>query len=361
MFTISLFLVHTILFGYVFTNSIVAGAISDNASQMMWFLITVIVTYFYVSQNNLFSIFISTSFYVSGLQLLIAGLMHRQDFVNPVWGLYQAFTADIRYKTAFGFVHPGYLSNACFLVIVLSVYFFELNRYKTGKQRTVMWVSLIGIDLLAGSMLMAAAERSGIISTFIVISFYFVFVFLRVRLEKKTSIFFASLFSVALIVTEVTGGFTYIWSNSNRALNITKNYPVFLELGNLWTGMGYTDNSAFHSEIAVFGMDTSSLDMYYVYIFFTTGIIGCILIGSALVIMLIKLLTQRKTALNITTIGLYLAMLFFAFWQCNMVTYRYVSPTMLFLIILFSMSDDFCLGALYEDKKNDGCEIKEAI
>ena len=147
------------------------------------------------------------------------------------------------------------------------------------------------------------------------------------------------------MITEITGGFTYIWNNSNRALNITANYPVFLQLGNLWTGMGYTDNSAFHGEIAVFGMDTSSLDMYYVYIFFTTGVIGCIIIGAALLLMLIKLLTQRKTALNITTIGLYLAMLFFAFWQCNMVTYRYVSPTIFFLIILFSMSDDFCMGS----------------
>ena len=352
LFTIGLFLLHTILFGYIFTNPIAAENIDSNASQMMWFLIMVLVTYLYVSQNNLFELFISTSFYVTGLQLLIGLLMYPGDFVNPLWGLKQAFAGGIRYKTTFGFVHAGYLSNAAYLVIVLSIFYYELKRHYTGRQKMIMWVSLLVIDGLAFEMLMAAAERSGIISVAMVVMFYAAFVFFKLRIEKKTLIFFFVLFFIAIVIMAALGVFTYIWANSNRSLNISVNYPVFKELGNLWTGMGFVDNSGFHKEIAAFGVETSSLDLYYVYIFFTTGVVGCIIIGLGVLIMLFSLLLRCKSNLHITTLGLYLSMLFFAFWQCNMVTYRYVSPTILFLIVLFSMSNDFCMGRSIRDAKS---------
>lgn len=342
--TIGLFIVHTFIFGYIFTNPIAATTIETNVSQMMWFLLMVLVTYIYVSQNNLFELFINTSFYVTGVQLIVAGLLHHSDFVNPIWGLVQSFTADVRYKTTFGYVHAGYLSNTCYMVLILAIFYYELNRKKTGKKKTFMWASLVIIGGLAVLMLTAAAERSGILSTCIVYGIYLVFVLCRIRVEHKTKMAFTIIIVVALLVMEATGVFTYIWDNSNRSLNITVNYPVFQQLGNLWTGMGYVDNSGFHEDVLAFGVRTSSLDMYYVYIFFTTGVLGCILIGLALIIMLIRLFVLKKTNLRIITIGVYLSMLFFAFWQCNMVTYRYVSPTILFLIVLFGMSDDFCMG-----------------
>ena len=351
LFVIALFLLHTILFGYIWVNPIAAENIDTNASQMLWYLLMVLVTYLYVAQNNLFELFITTSFYVTGFQFLLCVLLHPQDIVNPIWGFLQAFGGGIRYKTTFGYVHAGYLSNAAYLVLVLSVFYYELNKHYDGIRKKVMWISLAVVDLLAIEMLAAAAERSGIISVFMVVSFYFVFVVFKVRIERKTSMIFGILAAIGLLILEFTGTFTYIWKNSNRELNITINYPVFKQLGNLWTGMGFVDNSGFHKEISAFGVETSSLDLYYVYIFFTTGVIGCILIGGALVIMLLRLLFQKKTDLNITTIGLYLSMLFFAFWQCNMVTYRYVSPTVLFTIILCGMNKDFCMGSKIEKDK----------
>lgn len=354
LFVIALFFLHTILFGYIFTNPIAAENIDTNASQMMWYLLMVLVTYLYVAQNDLFELFITVSFYVTGFQLVLCVLLYPHDIVNPIWGFLQAFGGGIRYKTTFGFVHAGYLSNAAYLVIVLSVFFYELNKHYDGIRRKIMWISLIVIDMLAIEMLAAAAERSGIISAFMVVAFYAVFVLFKVRIEKKTAIALVVLAVVALVVLEFSGVFEYIWKNSNRELNITMNYPVFKQLGNLWTGMGFVDNSGFHKEIAAFGVETSSLDLYYVYIFFTTGVVGCILIGVALVTMLLRLLFQKKTDLNITTIGLYLSMLFFAFWQCNMVTYRYVSPTVLFTIIMCGMTSDFCMGS----KKKELDEVR---
>ena len=345
--SLSIFMIHTILFGFVFNTSlgaqIAAENINKNVDQLIWFLLVVFVTYIYVAQNGIFRLFISASFYVTGLQLLIGCLQHRGDIVNPLWGFRQAFGGGIRYKTTFGFVHAGYLSNAAYLVIVLSIFFFEIYRHYKDARRIIMWISLIVIDGLAVEMLAAAAERSGIISTAIVVGFYLFFVFFRIRVELFTKVAFAVLLAIGAVCLVASGVFDYIWSNSNRELNIVINYPIFQELGNLWTGMGYVDNSGFHGDIMAFGVKTSSLDMYYVYIFFTTGVIGCILIGFVLIFMLVELLVHNKSPLNTTAIGLYFSMLFFAVWQCNMATYRYVSPTILLVIILCAMSDDCCI------------------
>ena len=343
----SLFFIHAVLFGFVFNNTagahIAAENISVNVTQMIWYLLMVLATYLYVSQNGIFKLFITLSFYVTGLQLLIAAALHRQDFVNPVWGLIQSFTADIRYKTQFGFIHAGYLSNATYLVVVLSLFFFELYRHDPDKRiRSIMWISLIFLDVLALEMLMCAAERAGIISTLILLFIYCIFVFLRIRLEARTTILLIMAGVFFVFVMAAAGVFTHIWDKSNRALNITVNYPIFLKLGNIWTGMGFVDSSGFHEVILDFGDRTSSLDMYYVYIFFTTGIIGCILIGLGLMTILVKLFSLKKTDLNITAIALYVSWLFFAFWQCNMVTYRYPSPTILYTILLCAVSRGFC-------------------
>ncbi len=344
LFAITLLLAHTILFGYVFVNDLVALHISENASQMFWFLLFVLVTFLYVSQHNFFKGFINLSFYACGLQLLIGLLHHRNNIVNPVWALIHAFTADIRFKNAFGFVHAGYTSNAAYLVLVLSLFFFEIYRNTEEFRKPWFWISFLTIDAIAGLELCAAAERSGIISTFIVFAVYIAFVLLRIRVERKTLWGFIVLGVIAILVLEATGTFEEIWGKSNRDLNITVNYPLFKAYGSPWTGLGFIENAAFHADRNLFPMATSSLDMYYVYIYFSTGLIGSIMIGVALLAITLKLLFNKKTGLNILAMGFWLSMLFFAFWQCNMFTHRYISSYVISTIFLCTMSNDCCLG-----------------
>ncbi len=343
MLVMLLYISHAVLFGYVFVNAIVAYHISDNASQMIWFLLFVLVTFLYVSQNNFFKGFINLSFYACGLQLFIAMINHRDNIVNPLWALVHSFTADIRYKNAFGFVHAGYTSNACFLTLVLSLFFFEIYRHTEEFKKLWFWLSFLVIDAIAGIELMAAAERSGIISTFLVFAVYIIFVFFRIRIERKTLWFLIGLGVVAVLVFIASGTFEDIWSKSNRDLNITVNYPLFKQYGSTWTGLGFVENAAFHADRNLFPMATSSLDMYFVYIYFSTGLLGTIMLGTALLIILIKLLINKKTDLNILAMGFYGAMLFFAVWQCNLFTHRYISSYVISVIFLCTMSNDCCL------------------
>lgn len=347
MLVIMLYLTHTILFGSVFINDIVAYEINENASQMLWFLLFVVVTFLYVSQNNFFKGFITLSFFTCGLQLIIAMVNHRGDIVNPVWGLVHAFTATYRNRNEFGFTHAGYTANAAFLVLALSLFFFEIYRKTDEIKKAWFWISFLTIDAVAGIELMSSAERSGIISTFIVFFIYAVFAFFHIRIERKTLWVGIGLAVVAVVALIATGVFADIWSKSNRDLNITVNYPLFKAYGSPWTGLGFIENAAFQSERSLFPMATSSLDMYFVYIYFATGLLGSVMIGLALLIILIKLLANKRTDMNILALGFYSAMLFFAFWQCNLFTHRYISSYVISTIFLCTMSNDCCMG---EDK-----------
>ena len=208
---------------------------------------------------------------------------------------------------------------------------------------------LLGLgDMIALLILFSSAGRSGILTLVIVCAVYFGGLWLtKCTKENRRIILIALVLLLALIIVylAVSGGFDRIWANSNRSLNITVNYPIFKQMGNIWTGMGFVENSNFQATRAnnftsAFGVRTSSLDMYYVYLYFTTGIIGCILIGTALIYILYQLIKNIGKPQALFGLALYVGWLFYGFWQCNIFTYRYYSPWF-YLVVLLHIVDSF--------------------
>lgn len=344
LFVLLIYFVHTILYRTVFLNSLVTNEVLDNTSQMIWYLLFLLVTFLYVAQHNYFKGFIKLSYYSCGLHLVLMGIKYRSNFVNPLWGLVQTFTADVRFKNNFGFVHSGFTSLACFLVLVLSIFFFEIYRRTDEIRKMWFWLVFLTIDGFAALELVSAAQRSGLICTVMIFATYAFFVFFRIRIEKKTLAILIGIALTGVIAFVAFGGMAAVWGDSNRELNISVNYPLFEAYANPWTGLGYIENAGYHADRNLYPMPTSSLDMYYVYIFFSTGYIGIIMIGIALATILIKLLINKRTDFNIIGIWFYLTMLFFAVWQCNLFTHRYLSSYVISVLLLCSMSNDFCMG-----------------
>lgn len=335
---------HTILFGFVFINDSIEGAIHDHAMQMIVYLSMVMVTFTYIVQNNIFELFVNISYLVAGIQLLFSAVCHPGDFVNPLWGIVQTFTATFRYKNSFGFVHPGFLANECFLVFVLSILFWEVNKDKNAKRKKIVLCEFFLFDAIAFLMLIAAAERAGILSVAMLIIFYLFFSYTGLLRKKSMRLALPFIIIISIFAVVDSGLWAHIWENSNRELNITVNYPAFKQIGNIWTGMGYVGSDAFQKGSNVFSVTTSSLDMYYVYLFFTTGIIGCAIYGTSLVIILMKLVRGKKDSLGTAFLSIYISMLFLAFWQPSLFTYRYQSCFYLLVIMLVAISGGRCLG-----------------
>ena len=138
---------------------------------------------------------------------------------------------------------------------------------------------------------------------------------------------------LAIVVMASTGMLSDIWSQSNREGNISINLPYFVYHGDYVNGMGYMDNSGFLSK--AYGYDTTAMDIYYLYIFFATGILGSILIFGQMIYILYCLVRHSKTEGRDLALSLFFMMLFYAVWQVNYMNYRYWTG-MFHMVILFT-------------------------
>ncbi|MGM9552432.1 MAG: hypothetical protein ACI3XA_09290 [Clostridia bacterium] len=342
-------LLHTILFAYIFTNDIVKSLSHTHGIGMLfYFYIPVIITLTYVYENELFLTYTVTTYIACVIQLMYAAVNNLNHFVNPVSYL-KVFSSSSRVKFDFGFITYGYTAHYCVFALVVSLLIFDIlkNKKKLKSNLNALIIMAI-IDFVILCMLASSAGRSGILTVSLIAVVYFGGTFVSGLPKSKKKIFYAILSSALIIILVAliaTGAFGRIWADSNRDLNITVNYPVFKELGNIWTGMGYVENANFQATrennfTSAFGVRTSSLDMYYVYLYFTTGIIGCVLIGSALLYLLYLLIKNQGKPYALFGLALYIGWLFYAFWQCNLLTYRYYSPWF-YLVVLLYIIDSF--------------------
>ena len=342
-------LIHAVLFGFIFTNSIVVNlSHAHGIGMIFYYFIPVLVTLTYVYENNLLLTYTVATYIAVLIQLILAGITNLNHFVNPVSYL-RVFSNLGRVKFDFGFTTYGYTAHYCVFALLVSLFIFDiLRREEKLKSSIKPLVFLAAGDVLALLILLSSAGRSGIITVTIVCIIYFGGLWLGKCTKENRRVIFMGLAVMLLLVIfylTVTGGFADIWANSNRSLNISVNYPVFKQMGNIWTGMGFVENSNFQATRAnnftsAFGTRTSSLDIYYVYLYFTTGIIGCILIGTALIYILYQLIKNIKKPQALYGLALYIGWLFYGFWQCNIFTYRYYAPWF-YLVVLLHIIDSF--------------------
>ena len=141
------------------------------------------------------------------------------------------------------------------------------------------------------------------------------------------------------ILFYVTGLWDFFWARSNRGLNVSVNLPLVPIVGNIWTGMGFVENGVFiahasNNWISPFGVRTSSLDMNYLYLYCTTGILGCAVMALILLILGISLYKNRSQKYGYYYILLFAVILFYAFMETVLFTYRFW-PMMIAYVILF--------------------------
>ena len=126
------------------------------------------------------------------------------------------------------------------------------------------------------------------------------------------------------------------FADANRDGNYEINLPIFEQMGAFWTGMGYIESAGFLN--GAYGYETFPVDVYYLYIYLSTGVIGSVIIAIPLIYMLIKLIRKKTWFAQIIGLSIYIAMLFDAFWQVNLFTYRYIPTLFLAVLIITEIS-----------------------
>lgn len=333
MFAFGLLALHTVLYCLVFTNPVIAEHTRVHFEQLLTCYLMVFFTALYVYKRKCYTLFLEMSTLALGMMILWSAFTHVWDFINPVYFV-NIFSRTERFRSDFGMGDVNYCGNYCVYMIVLAVILWdEWKRQKKAVDIRIRAV-LLFTGFVAGYMLLSTASRSAVLS---IALFFVVAVVLKYRafLARHWKLFTCTIGILAVVVLAVmvsSGVFSEIWAESNREGNISVNYPYFKAYGNYAHGMGYMDNSGFLNQ--VYGYETTAMDIYYLYIFFSTGIVGSVLLFGQMLYVLFCLLRHSKTEGRDMALSLFAMMAFYAIWQVNYMNYRYWTG-MLHMILLF--------------------------
>ena len=329
---LSLLLLHTVLFGVIFVNPGVIGLIRENFREMMIYISLISLTCYFVWHQQLFDDFMQWSYWVTALVLLRCGLTHISHFVNPLYFVYITQSTH-GYRTTFGFGHANFTGNICVFALIYSVFIME--RLRNGKSYKALLKDryirvIISIDIIIGEMLFSTQSRTSILAGLI---FAFAFSYFHWKdlfhLTNRIRIFmtYLGIILMVLFIAFFGGG---VWAEANRAENFNTNYPIFKRFSP-FTGMGFVPPYGFLTD--AFRLGTFALDIYYLYIFFSTGYIGSAIILVFLILTLVFSLQIQDVDKRGLSISLYVAMLITGVGQTNMVMYT-LMPTMINWTIL---------------------------
>ena len=335
---------YVLLWRFVFVNPDMKEYISAHTLILMYYLLILIPSVQEVLHYQCVEEYMITSCAAIIAALFIQVITHRNELIlNPVFAVYSFVTHNVM-RSGFGFSHANFVGAMCFLVIsFLLLIYLEFSENPLLYSRSKILVFLLGC--ITFMVFFATSSRTAFFS---LIVFFLGTCGVRlmgtVRFTAKSIKLIRWGVIGGLLLTSVivfaSGLWNYIWVNSNRSLNVTENVHWVPILGNIWTGMGFVENAAFISDpynnsLSAFGVETSSLDMNFLYIYCTTGILGCCMMAVILIILGVGLYKNRGQKYGGYYLVLFITLLFYAFWETILFTYRFWVMIIPHVILLY--------------------------
>ena len=328
----SLLILYVLAWGFVFKNPIVAAQTASHRKTMLIYLAMLIPCALEVIHYKCVEEYTLSSGAALCLVLFTQTVSHRNEMIlNPVFAI-RSFLSHNLVRSSFGFLDTNFVGNACFLVlcILFMAYIFHLGNPLFHSRKRILIV-LMGFVVFM--IMLCTSSRT---ATICLVAFaggaavirYLEFNHLSHASKKALKKYAAVGILAIFILAYATGFWNYFWISSNRELNYSANVQWVPILGNIWTGMGFVENEAFITDasnnwISAFGVQTSSLDMNYLYIYCTTGILGCAAMAGILLILGVSLYKNRAKKYGYYYFLLYVVILFYACMETILFTYRF--------------------------------------
>lgn len=331
---IGLLIVHTVLYGLVFVNPVIAYETRLHFNMMIWCYLMVFFTVLYVYKKKCYTLFLEMSCLALTIFICWCAFTHLGDFVNPVYFI-NIFSRMGRYRAPFGMGDVNYCGNYCLYLIVVSVLLWNVwERENKGVDKKLRY-ALLFVNVVALYMLLSTASRSAILSIALFAGVGLVLRYKDILLKHWKVIVgaMAGIVLIFLVVLIPTGVLSEIWEQSNREGNMSINFPIFVAHGDYINGMGYMDNSGFLNQ--KFGYPTTAMDIYFLHILFSTGIVGAVLVFGQMLYLFYCLIRYSKTEGRDMALSMFLMMLFYAVWQVNYMNCRYWTGVV-HMVVLFS-------------------------
>lgn len=332
LYVLVLLFTHTILFGFVWINNTVIHLTLVHAREMLIYLILLTLTVEMIERKRCYVEFLECIVVAFSVFFIWIGITHFSHFVNPIY-YPMVLMRNTRIRSNFGTASPNYVGYYAFVAIILYyLLWWTWKKRGTLTQGKKQLIALIAFWTMC--ILFSTASRSSIISLAIFAVICFIVQYKKIPDNARKWII---IFCIATAAIFLIFNWNSIWKDANRAENVSINIPIFNEMNAEWKGMGYLESSAFY--LGFYGYDTWPVDIYYLYIYLTTGKIGSILIFSALIFILIVYLRKKKDTIRYILLAAYVAMLFDGFWQVNLFTYRYIATLFINAILLYFMGN----------------------
>ena len=346
----SLLVFYVLAWGFIFKNPVVAVQIAEHRKTMLIYLAMLIPCALEVIHYKCVEEYTVSSGAALCLVIFTQVARHRNEMIfNPIFAV-RSFLAHDLVRSSFGFLDTNFVGNACFLIlcILFMVYIFHLGNPLFHSRIRILTVLTA---LLIFMIMLCTSSRTAIICLSLFILGALVIRVLGIKHLSHTAIkalkkYAAISILILLTLSYVTGFWGRVWAGSNRDLNVSANLHWVPIIGNIWTGMGFVENDAFITDasnnwISAFGVTTSSLDMNYLYLYCTTGILGCATIALILLILGISLYKNRGRKYGAYYFLLYVVILLYACMETILFTYRFWAMMIPYVILFYGANKEF--------------------
>ena len=302
-------LLHTLLWGVLFTDSRFAELISSQFKSQIMFVVIILVTVIAVYQLDAAREFLKCCYYTLFVLLVCYFLVNLSEL--DLSNLANIMSVSDRTRANFGFGHYNNLGANCVCGIVLR------EMVKKDHHTPAMKLFDLAALVVMVCMLLASASRSALTSLVVYFFVYYSWQMNEWPVSKKV-IHAIKVGRNLLVVTMIAwvvleADHAQLLNLAQRSLIFTHALPMFFRTGKIWLGLGYASNVAYATNLTPYV--TYWLDNAYIYYLITTGIIGFILLMAATVVLGKELLQRVGNRFGKETIAAFAVYLYVSMFE----------------------------------------------
>lgn len=332
---------YILLFGYVFANPIVIGNIHGHAKEMLLFVLMSFGTAHFIKLYDARKEFLIAVALAHCIFIVWAFLTHPCgiDLIKYVLLLPKIVLMDVGNGRFYGTSSYNAIGN----IISSAIWFLLLVYSNNRKEEDVFLIkkdqqSLAGIFLFCFlfAVLCTTTSRGELLSFILGGMIWFGMIW-KVYVGNKSNRFFQNMmigssYMVLLLYICKSVMFSAV---SGRSDNWEINWISFQRMGRYLTGMGYVNPWSFLMK-SFPGYTTYACDVYWYYVFFSTGILGSSMLFVILVLLFIEILKHRTNnyLYDCTIKTMVPVIIFNNFFHATFLSYNYISSVFVLTFLL---------------------------
>lgn len=334
LFCVSMFMIHAVVFYFISFSTELQEKVLNNSKDFLLFWLFVFFTAQFIRQNHAEKTFLIVSQLISSFFINFCYITHFNG-IAPIKFIGGFFGISGRVRFTFGLQatnRAAYLALASFILsyIVLNCCMEKFQKRTGILYKLYLWASM----LVSVLVILSTVTRGALLAIIYFILISKSLVWFRRILQKCSPAIWAILFLLIL------GAYAaFVFQSEGRNANVVINYEVFKEYANPLTGLGFLPFSSFLTKS--YGYDTWALDIYYLYILFSTGIVGFIMQMTALFAVLYGYLKMYLNGMmdrfTEYAFSLYILMLISGMSESNIVSPQSMYSYIYWIIFLLTL------------------------